>query len=175
MRIELVEGDITLQEADAIVNAANSSLLGGGGVDGAIHRRGGPAILADCRALRASHYGGGLSTGQAVATTAGNLSAQWVIHTVGPVYKSDVDQSDLLRSCYTNSIAVADERGARTIAFPLISSGIYGWPVEDAAHQALTALRAADTQVTRARLVLFGPAAYNTAERVAAQLDEERP
>jgi O-acetyl-ADP-ribose deacetylase (regulator of RNase III) len=155
MRIELVPGDITEQQVDAIVNAANSSLMGGGGVDGAIHRRGGPEILADCRALRASRYGKGLPTGEAVATTAGRLPARWVIHTVGPVYQSTVDQSHLLRSCYTRSLAVADELGASTVAFPLISSGIFGWPVDDAVRQALTALRGADTRVGQARLVLF--------------------
>src|SRR5690349_14421901 len=103
MKITLVEGDITGERVDAIVNAANSSLMGGGGVDGAIHRRGGPAILAECRHLRASRYGRGLPTGEAVATTAGNLGARWVIHTVGPVYAPTTDRSDLLRACYTNS------------------------------------------------------------------------
>src|SRR6201985_1617540 len=112
MEITLVLGDITQQRVDAIVNAANSSLLGGGGVDGAIHRRGGPEILAECRELRASHYGKGLSTGQAVATTAGRLPARWVIHTVGPVYASRDDRSGLLRDCYTNSLSVARELGA---------------------------------------------------------------
>jgi O-acetyl-ADP-ribose deacetylase (regulator of RNase III) len=173
MRIELVEGDITQQRVDAIVNAANSSLLGGGGVDGAIHRKGGPAILTECQKLRASQYEGGLPTGQAVATTAGNLAARWVIHTVGPRYQSDVDNSAALRSCYTNSIRVADEIGATSVAFPLISSGIYGWPVDDAVRQALTALGTADTAVTEARLVLFGPAALATAEHVMAELRGE--
>jgi O-acetyl-ADP-ribose deacetylase (regulator of RNase III) len=118
--ITLVQGDITRQEADAIVNAANSSLLGGGGVDGAIHRRGGPAILEECRKLRASHYGKGLPTGQAVATTAGELAARWVIHTVGPVWSSSEDRSELLASCYRRSLEVADDLGARTVAFPAI-------------------------------------------------------
>ena len=106
--ITLVEGDITTVHADAIVNAANSSLLGGGGVDGAIHRKGGPEILAACRKLRASHYGKGLATGQAVATTAGNLPARWVIHTVGPVYSKDEDRSALLADCHRNALRVAD-------------------------------------------------------------------
>ncbi|MGH3729486.1 MAG: O-acetyl-ADP-ribose deacetylase, partial [Micromonosporaceae bacterium] len=131
MELTLVPGDITEQRVDAIVNAANSSLLGGGGVDGAIHRRGGPEILAACRKLRAGHYGRGLSTGQAVATTAGELPAQWVIHTVGPRYTTHDDQSELLRACYRNSLRVADELGARSVAFPLISAGIYGWPFDD--------------------------------------------
>ena len=155
MQLELVTGDITEQRVDAIVNAANSSLLGGGGVDGAIHRRGGPAILDECRQLRASRYARGLPTGQAVATTAGNLPARWVIHTVGPVYSRGEDRSGLLRDCYANSLRVADEVGAASVAFPLISAGIYGWPADDAVRQALTVLRTAQSQVARARLVLF--------------------
>ncbi|MET8305927.1 O-acetyl-ADP-ribose deacetylase [Micromonospora sp. NPDC005173] len=167
MQINLVEGDITVQRVDAIVNAANSSLLGGGGVDGAIHRRGGPAILAECRALRASRYGRGLPTGQAVATTAGELSAHWVIHTVGPVWSAGEDRSALLRDCYANSLRVADELGASTVAFPLISAGIYGWPIEDAVRQALTVLRpAAPANVTEARMVLFGADTHATARQV---------
>ncbi|MGB2572002.1 O-acetyl-ADP-ribose deacetylase [Micromonospora citrea] len=167
MEITLVEGDITAQHVDVVVNAANSSLLGGGGVDGAIHRRGGPAILAECRALRASRYGRGLPTGQAVATTAGNLPARWVVHTVGPVHSATEDRSGLLRDCYANSLAVADGLGATTVAFPLISAGVYGWPVDDAVRQALTVLRAADpATVTEARLVLLGADTYATARRV---------
>jgi O-acetyl-ADP-ribose deacetylase (regulator of RNase III) len=167
VRIELVEGDITAQDADAIVNAANSSLLGGGGVDGAIHRRGGPAILAECRSLRASRYPDGLPAGEAVATTAGNLAAQWVIHTVGPVYDAARDQSATLRSCYTRSLAVADEVGAAVVAFPLISAGAYGWPLEDAIRQALGAMREAETSVEEARLVLFGSETFALAQRIA--------
>ncbi|GIJ21687.1 O-acetyl-ADP-ribose deacetylase [Micromonospora lutea] len=167
MDITLVEGDITAERVDAVVNAANSSLLGGGGVDGAIHRRGGPAILAECRALRASRYGRGLPTGQAVATTAGDLPARWVVHTVGPVWSDTEDRAPLLRACYVNSLAVADDLGAATVAFPLISAGIYGWPVDDAVGQALSVLRAATpTHVTEARLVLFGPDTFAVAERV---------
>lgn len=166
MRIEAVRGDITEQAVDAIVNAANSSLMGGGGVDGAIHRRGGPEILAECRALRASKYRDGLPTGQAVATTAGRLPARWVIHTVGPVYASRTDRSALLRDCYTNSLAVADELAARTVAFPLVSSGVYGWPADDAVRQALTALRAAQSRVELARLVLFEADKYRLASRM---------
>ncbi|WP_406078150.1 O-acetyl-ADP-ribose deacetylase [Micromonospora sp. NBC_00858] len=167
MQINLVEGNITVQRVDAIVNAANSSLLGGGGVDGAIHRRGGPAILAECRALRASRYGRGLPTGQAVATTAGELPARWVIHTVGPVWSAGEDRSALLRDCYANSLRIADELGASTVAFPLISAGIYGWPIEDAVRQALSMLRpAAPANVTEARLVLFGADTHATARQV---------
>jgi O-acetyl-ADP-ribose deacetylase (regulator of RNase III) len=167
VRIELIEGDVTAQAVDAIVNAANASLLGGGGVDGAIHRRGGPAILEECRALRASRYPDGLPAGEAVATTAGDLPARWGIHTVGPVYASGRDLSATLRSCYTASLAVADELGARTLAFPLISSGAFGWPLDDAVAQALAALRSAETAVEESRLVLFGEATLAAAQRVA--------
>ncbi|MEN3537487.1 O-acetyl-ADP-ribose deacetylase [Microbispora sp. ZYX-F-249] len=161
MKIVLVEGDITEQRVDAIVNAANSSLMGGGGVDGAIHRRGGPEILEECRALRASRYGRGLPTGQAVATTAGRLPARWVIHTVGPVHSRSEDRSHLLASCYRESLVVADTLGAGTVAFPAISTGIYRWPVEDAARIAITAVRqAAPAVVEEVRFVLFSTAAY---------------
>jgi O-acetyl-ADP-ribose deacetylase (regulator of RNase III) len=158
--ITLVRGDITGETADAIVNAANSSLLGGGGVDGAIHRRGGPAILEDCRKLRASHHGKGLPTGRAVATTAGDLHARWVIHTVGPVFSRSEDRSDLLASCYRESLRVADELGARTVAFPAISTGVYRWPMEDAARIAVATVRAAETEVEEVRFVLFDEGAY---------------
>jgi O-acetyl-ADP-ribose deacetylase (regulator of RNase III) len=155
MRVTLKLGDITRERADAIVNAANSSLLGGAGVDGAIHRRGGPAILAECRELRASRYTGGLPTGQAVATTAGDLAARWVIHTVGPVYSARDDRSALLASCYEQSLRVADELGARTVAFPAVSAGIYGWPAEDAARIALATVSRATGRLEEARFVLF--------------------
>ena len=167
MTVSLVQGDITAQRADAIVNAANSSLLGGGGVDGAIHRRGGPEILAECRRLRAAHYGGGLPTGQAVATTAGRLDASWVIHTVGPVWSATEDRSALLRSCYEASLAVAAELGAGSVAFPLISAGVYRWPVDDAVRQALTVLRAAT--IPDVRLVLFSADTYSVAQRVSSE------
>ncbi|MGA4980648.1 O-acetyl-ADP-ribose deacetylase [Streptomyces cellulosae] len=163
-RITLVQGDITRQSADAIVNAANSSLLGGGGVDGAIHRRGGPEILAECRALRASHYGKGLPTGQAVATTAGKLDARWVIHTVGPVYSATEDRSALLASCYRESLRVADELGARTVAFPAISTGVYRWPLDDAARIAVETVRTTDTAVEEVIFVLFDERAYKAFE-----------
>lgn len=171
MRIELVTGDITAERVDAIVNAANSSLLGGGGVDGAIHRKGGPAILQECRALRAGHYGRGLPAGQAVATTAGRLPARWVIHTVGPVFSADEDRAPLLRSCYTKSLAIADGLGARSIAFPLISSGVYRWPKDDAVRQALAGLHAEPTTVEVARLVLFDEETRRAAERVHQDYD----
>lgn len=157
----LVQGDITEQAVDAVVNAANSALLGGGGVDGAIHRKGGPEILAECRALRTSKYGKGLPTGQAVATTAGNLPARWVIHTVGPVWSVGEDRSDLLASCYRESLRVADELGARTVAIPAISTGIYGWPIGEGARIAVDTVRNADTAVEEVRFVLFTADAYN--------------
>jgi O-acetyl-ADP-ribose deacetylase (regulator of RNase III) len=167
MRIELVQGDITKQTVDAIVNAANSSLMGGGGVDGAIHDHGGSAILAECRELRLTRLPDGLPTGQAVATTAGRLPASWVILTVGPIFDVLRDQAHLLRSCYTSSLAVADELGARTVAFPLISAGIFGWPVDDAVHQALAGIGAAqDSTVDEVRLVLFGQSTFDIATRV---------
>ncbi|MFC9910000.1 O-acetyl-ADP-ribose deacetylase [Streptomyces sp. NPDC127197] len=163
--IRLVQGDITRESADAIVNAANSSLLGGGGVDGAIHRRGGPAILEECRALRASRYGKGLPTGQAVATTAGDLNARWVIHTVGPVHSEQEDRSALLASCYRESLRVADELGARTVAFPAVSVGIYGWPMDDAARIAVQTVRETDTAVEEVIFVLFDERAYEAFAR----------
>ncbi|MFF1811165.1 O-acetyl-ADP-ribose deacetylase [Streptomyces sp. NPDC058251] len=158
--ITLVQGDITRQSVDAIVNAANSSLLGGGGVDGAIHRRGGPDILAECRKLRAGHYGKGLPTGKAVATTAGELDARWVIHTVGPRFARREDRTELLASCYRESLRVADELGARTVAFPAVSAGIYGWPMEDAARIAVETVRDTETAVEEVRFVLFDEPAY---------------
>ncbi|MFD4789532.1 O-acetyl-ADP-ribose deacetylase [Streptomyces sp. NPDC058459] len=164
--ITLVQGDITEQRVDAIVNAANSSLLGGGGVDGAIHRRGGPAILAACRDLRASQYGGGLPTGEAVATTAGDLPAEWVIHTVGPVWQGPGSDPALLASCYRESLRVADEMEARTVAFPAISTGVYRWPMEEAARVAVETVRAADTGVEEVRFVLFDGGAFGVFEGV---------
>ncbi|MET0974938.1 MAG: O-acetyl-ADP-ribose deacetylase [Leifsonia sp.] len=159
MRIELVEGDITALDVDAIVNAANSSLLGGGGVDGAIHRAGGPEILAACRQLRATSLPGGLPAGEAVATTAGRLSARFVIHTVGPVWDRDDDRSALLASAYSNSLRVAAEVGATSIAFPAISAGIYGWPMTDAASIAVRTVRATGTDIPVTFVAFNRPAA----------------
>ncbi|MFJ4716640.1 O-acetyl-ADP-ribose deacetylase [Streptomyces sp. NPDC088785] len=155
-RLVLVQGDITEQDVDAVVNAANSSLLGGGGVDGAIHRRGGPEILAECRRLRASHYGAGLAVGRAVATTAGRLPARHVIHTVGPRWSATEDRSDLLASCYRESLKIADQLQARSVAFPAISTGIYRWPLEDGARIAVRTVRAAPPgSVREVRFVVF--------------------
>ena len=160
MRIALVLGDITEERVDAIVNAANSSLLGGGGVDGAIHRKGGPRILEECRRLRDTQYTGGLPTGKAVATTAGRLRARWVIHTVGPVYSASEDRAELLASCYRESPRVADELGAATVALPAVSAGVYGWPFDDAARIAIGTVRTTPTKVAEARFVLFTPDVY---------------
>ncbi|WP_433889997.1 O-acetyl-ADP-ribose deacetylase [Streptomyces sp. CA-111067] len=160
VHLTFAQGDITEQHVDAVVNAANSSLLGGGGVDGAIHRKGGPAILDACRELRASKYGRGLPTGQAVATTAGRLPARWVIHTVGPVWQPGEDRSELLASCYRESLRVADELGATSVAFPAISTGVYGWPMDDGARIAVRTVRESATAVDEVRFVLFDDAAY---------------
>ncbi|MFJ9946774.1 O-acetyl-ADP-ribose deacetylase [Kitasatospora sp. NPDC091207] len=182
-RITLVEGDITEQQVDAVVNAANSSLLGGGGVDGAIHRKGGPQILEECRRLRAGHHGKGLPTGHAVATTAGRLPARWVIHTVGPVHRAEEydKRAEQLASCYRESLRVAVELGARTVAFPAVSAGVYGWPLEDAARIALRTVTAARSgparELAEVRFVLFGTEAYLAFEREwrVLGLDGDRP
>ena len=172
MNLELAVGDLTTARADAIVNAAAPALLGGGGVDGAIHRAGGPTILAACRELRSTpRYRDGLARGEAVATTAGNLNARWVIHTVGPIYRRPErgrDGSAVLRSCYTRSLAVADECGAASVAFPLISAGAYGWPVPDALVQAFAALRGADTRVQTVTMWLFDPSIGKLARELQA-------
>ena len=146
--IELVLGDLTAQEVDAIVNAANTTLLGGGGVDGAIHRAGGPEILAECRLL------GGCATGDAKATTAGRLPARWVIHTVGPVWRGGGEgEPELLASAHRRSLEVARELGARTVAFPAISCGVYGYPAELAAPIALAAARESEAAFDEIRFV----------------------
>jgi O-acetyl-ADP-ribose deacetylase (regulator of RNase III) len=164
-RITVVEGDLTAEAVDAVVNAANSSLLGGGGVDGAIHRAGGAEILAACLQLRAGPLPDGLPTGQAVATTAGRMPARWVIHTVGPVYAHEDDPAALLGSCHVESLRVADELGAATVAFPAISCGVYGYPVEEAAPVAVAAVRDAATSVEEVRFVLRGAEAVRAWER----------
>ncbi|MFA6297620.1 MAG: macro domain-containing protein [Nocardioides sp.] len=157
MELTVVEGDVTRQQVDAVVNAANRRMRGGGGVDGAIHAAGGPAVLADC-VRRFPH---GLATGDAGWTTAGDLPACWVIHVVGPNRHAGETDRALLTSCYSRALAVADELGARTVAFPLVSAGVYGWPKDDAIAAAVETLRATPTQVTEARLVAFGRSTYD--------------
>jgi O-acetyl-ADP-ribose deacetylase len=165
MRIQLIKGDITEQDVDAIVNAANSSLMGGGGVDGAIHRKGGPEILAECERIRADTYPQGLPTGEAVATPAGRLPCRWVIHTVGPVYSRSEDRSDLLARCHVHSLEVADDLGVATVAFPAISTGVYGYPLELAAPVAIGAVRGSGASVEEVRFVLFDDSAYGAFDR----------
>jgi O-acetyl-ADP-ribose deacetylase len=157
VRLSVVRGDITGQQVDAVVNAASRRMRGGGGVDGAIHRVGGPAVLEDCR-RRFPH---GLATGQAGWTTAGELPARWVIHVVGPNYGRGERDRSLLTSCYVEALRVADELGARTLAFPLVSAGVYAWPKEDAVAAAVDTLRATPTTVEEARLVAFDDPAYD--------------
>ena len=154
-----LQGDITRQAVDAIVNAANESLLGGGGVDGAIHRAAGPELLEECRRL------GGCPTGQARITHGYRLPAGWVIHTVGPVYAKGEDRSELLASAYRESLRVADELGARTVAFPAVSAGIYGWPLDSAATIAVGTVSGTDTGVEEARFVLFSEDVYDAFAR----------
>jgi O-acetyl-ADP-ribose deacetylase (regulator of RNase III) len=162
-----VRGDITTQAVDAIVNAANSTLLGGGGVDGAIHRRGGPAILAECRDLRAGRYPDGLPAGDAVSTTGGDLPATRVIHTVGPVWRGgEQGEAIVLSNAYRSSLERAREEGLRTIAFPSISTGAYGYPIDEAARTAVSTVRGWIAEnpgiVDEVRFVLFSGADYTT-------------
>ena len=166
--ITAVLGDITKQNVDAIVNAANNAMRGGGGVDGAIHRNGGPTILRDC--IR--RFPDGLATGDAGWTTAGELSAQWVIHTVGPNYSAGQCDRSLLASCYHRALEVADELGARSVAFPLVSTGVYGWPRRDAIAAAVETIAASDTHVEEVRLVAFVPESHR---EVRAQLASSTP
>jgi O-acetyl-ADP-ribose deacetylase len=158
--VHVVVGDITAQQVDAIVNAANSSLMGGGGVDGAIHRAGGPTILEECKEIRRTRYPEGLPTGEAVITSAGNLPSKFVIHTVGPVYGHHAgSESDLLAACYTNSLQLAMKHDVSTIAFPAISTGVYGYPLPEAAavsSQAIKLFLSIDeSAVEQIRLVFF--------------------
>jgi O-acetyl-ADP-ribose deacetylase len=164
MQIRLVQGDITGERVDAVVNAANSALRGGGGVNGAIHAAGGRTILEEC----ISRYPDGLPTGEAGATTAGDLPARWVIHTVGPNWTAGHRDPELLASCYRRSLQVADELGARTVAFPAVSAGIYGWPLEDAARIAVETVRSTPTAVEETRFVLFGPTVYAAFDKALA-------
>lgn len=157
MSIDAVRGDLTTERADALVNAANSSLYGGGGVDGALHAAAGPALLAACREVRATRWPDGLPVGEAVATAAGLLPARWVIHTVGPNRNAGQTDERLLASCYTRSLDVAQDLGARTVAFPAIGAGVYGWDAATAARVAVGAVAAHPrTGIERVRFVLFG-------------------
>jgi O-acetyl-ADP-ribose deacetylase (regulator of RNase III) len=165
MEITVVQGDITRQQVDAVVNAANRAMRGGGGVDGAIHAAGGPAILADCVA-RFPH---GLETGDAGWTTGGDLTARWVIHVVGPNHRAGQTDRSLLTSCYSRAVQVADVVGARSLAFPLISAGIFGWPKDDAIAAAVETLAAAETAVEEARMVAYDRATY---EAIATALGQ---
>lgn len=159
-----MQGDITEQDVDAVVNAANNAMRGGGGVDGAIHRVGGLAVLGDC----VRRFPAGLATGDAGWTTAGDLPATWVIHTVGPDRRSGQHDRSLLVSCYRRCLEVADELGARSLAFPLISAGVYGWPIDDAARAAVETLTSTPTQVEHVRLVAFGDGAYEALQGALA-------
>jgi O-acetyl-ADP-ribose deacetylase (regulator of RNase III) len=160
-RVVVKVGDITQEDAQAIVNAANGSLLGGGGVDGAIHRAGGPEIFKACKEIRRTQYPDGLPTGQAVVTTAGKMAAKYVIHTVGPVYgRGGKEKADLLASCYRNSLALAVKQGLKTIAFPAISTGVYGYPLEEAAQvssKAVEEFLKSEPSIRELRLVFFSP------------------
>lgn len=160
MRLEVVEGDITDQDVDAIVNAANRAMRGGGGVDGAIHAAAGPGLLREC----VDRFPDGLPTGAAGWTTGHALPARWVIHVVGPNYRAGERDRSLLVSCYVNALRVADEVGARSVAFPLVSAGIYGWPFEDAVRAAADTLTSTPTSVEVGRIVTFGASTY---QRVA--------
>jgi O-acetyl-ADP-ribose deacetylase len=163
--IALVRGDITTQDVDAIVNAANSSLRPGGGVDGAITRAAGPAALEDRERVIAERGRPPLPTGTALATVGGDLRARWIIHTAGPIYGRTRDDAGLLAACHVSSLAIADGLGARTIAFPAISTGIYRYPIDEAAPVAIEAVRTADTSVEAVRFVLFDEATYAAFER----------
>lgn len=163
MRLEVVEGDITRQDVDAIVNAANRAMRGGGGVDGAIHAAAGPGLLREC----VERFPDGLATGGAGWTTGHELAARWVIHVVGPNYRAGERDRSLLESCYRNALRVADEIGARSVAFPLVSAGIYGWPFEDAVRAAADTLTTTDTSVEIARIVTFGASTYHRVVKIA--------
>jgi O-acetyl-ADP-ribose deacetylase (regulator of RNase III) len=164
MQLSVVQGDITEQRTDAIVNAASRRMRGGGGVDGAIHRAAGPGLLAEC----VERFPRGLSTGSAGWTTGHDLPARWVIHVVGPNYTRGERDRGLLVSCYVDALRVADELGARSVAFPLVSAGVYGWPLDDAVAAAVDTLRSTPTAVEDVVVVAFSPATY---ERVSERLE----
>ncbi len=176
--LELESGDITREATDAIVNAANSSLMGGGGVDGAIHRAGGEAIISACRKIRNAEYPDGLPAGKAVATTAGRLLAKYVVHTVGPIWRGgNRGEAETLASCYRESLRVAEELGIGSVAFPSISTGAYGYPMEEAARVAIAAVVEVLVEartVKKVRFVLFGEHPYETHARVAREIGVQR-
>ena len=167
----LVQGDITAQDVDAIVNAANTSLRAGGGVDGAITRAAGPDALADRERVIRERGTRPLPTGDAVATIGGALPARWIIHTAGPIYSNAPDDPRLLARCHTRSLEVADELGAATVAFPAISTGIYGYPLDEAAPVAIEAVNSAATEVEEVRFVLFDGATWNEFEMALADVE----
>ena len=172
--IRIVQGDITEQETDAIVNAANSSLMGGGGVDGAIHRKGGPKILEECKKIRETEWPDGLPTGKAVITSGGNLKAKYVIHTVGPVWRGGkYGEPELLAEAYRNSLRLAVSRGLKTIAFPAISTGAYGYPMEEAAGIALKTVKEfleKEDKLEEVVFVLFTSSSFRVYERKAREI-----
>lgn len=172
--LDLIKGDITDVEADAIVNAANSTLLGGGGVDGAIHRRGGPKILEECKLIRETEWPDGLPTGKAVMTSGGNLKAKHVIHTVGPVWLGGFHvEAELLKQAYRNTLKLAASKGLRTIAFPSISTGAYGYPVEEASHVALATIKSFlenEDKLERVTFVLFSDKVYEVYLKTAESI-----
>ncbi len=165
MRLTVVHGDITTQPVDAVVNAASRAMRGGGGVDGAIHAAGGPGVLADCIA----RFPDGLATGDAGWTTAGDLPARWVIHVVGPNHRAGETDRRLLTSCYRRALEVADTLGAETMAFPLVSAGIYGWPADDAVAAAVETLRRTPTRVAEARIVAFNASLHDRVRLLLAE------
>ncbi len=173
-KVVLVRGDITEQDAEAIVNAANPSLMGGGGVDGAIHRKGGPKILEECKRIRAMEWPEGLPTGKAVITSGGDLKARYVIHTVGPIWQGGGrGEPGLLREAYLNSLKLAVSRGIRTIAFPSISTGAYGYPIEEASRIALRAIKdflEVEDGLDEVRLVLFTEGDLKVYEEAAREV-----
>lgn len=165
MDVTVVQSDITVERVDAIVNAANRAMRGGSGVDGAIHAAAGPRLLAEC----VERFPTGLATGAAGWTSGHALPARWVIHVVGPNYNAGERERGLLESCYANALGVADELGASTVAFPLVSAGVYGWPREDAIRTAVDTLRGTPTRVQEARIVAFGDAVYELVRDVLAR------
>jgi O-acetyl-ADP-ribose deacetylase (regulator of RNase III) len=172
--LQLIRGDITDVEADAIVNAANSSLMGGGGVDGAIHRKGGPKILEECRRIRETEWPDGLPTGKAVITSGGNLKAKYVIHTVGPVWMGGFHvEAEFLKQAYRNSLKLVAARGLKTIAFPSISTGAYGYPIEDASHIAVGTVKdflEKEDKLERVVFVLFSEHDFQVYLRTATSI-----